>query len=184
MIKELITFLLESFYKHKMVSYVKYQEDIYINSQNDNPYYQVSIDSDGSRLDKQITEGIITLQYNITVLGREKEIITAQDNALHIFLDVLEYMQNKKDNLSVHDYSVLSLSEYTDDKASGIRATLQLAVPSPINLCEYMDNIDEEKEIAIKENTLEMEGNDPCTSSKNESFSDDKEITLKPIKIF
>lgn len=181
MIKQLVDLLLESFYKHKMVSFVKYQEDIYINAQNDNDYYQVSIESDGDRLEKQITEGILTIEYNITILGRE-DVLTAQDNSLHILLDTLEYLQAQY-NLNVRDYSVLSLSNYTDDRASGIRATVQFTIPSPLNLCEYMDNFDEDKIIPIHENDLELDSSDSCTNSYNKTDSDN-DITLNPIKLF
>lgn len=183
MIKQLVNYLKDTFYKNKLVNTVKYQSQILINQQPTNQYYEVSIDDDNI-INNNITEGILTIQFNITILGRENDILTAQDNALHIALDVMEYIYNDNKQISIHDYSILALSEYTDDKASGVRLTLELIIPSPINLCEYKDNFDENKKIEEKENELILNDSDECTNSNNQSYSDNKEITLNPIKLF
>ena len=58
--------------------------------------------------------------------------------------------------LRVYDYSLLTLARYTDDSSAGVKLSLTLEMPSPVNLCTLDDNFndepykdDEDKEIDI-----------------------------------
>lgn len=181
MIKQLTEYILNSLFKHKLINTVKYQDESLINAQASNKYYEAVVDSQ-SVLNKQIQEGVLTIEYNITILGNGSDTLTVQDNCLHIALDLMEYIENDNHQLRVHDYSVISLDDYTDDKADGIRLTLSLYIPNPINLCEYQDNFDEEKKPDTEE-TVDLTNGDECTNERNNE-STDNEITLNPIKLF
>lgn len=183
MILELIKYLQDIAKKHKLINYVGYKKSININHQNNVRYFQFIIDSE-ALLEKQVVDGILTLRLNVDVLGfvddgtSEVEI---QDMALHILLDWMEYINNDNEypNLEVYDYSIASYSEYTDDNASGVRCTMQLIIPSPVNICEYKDNfIDKEEEIIDE---IEMIPNTDCSNvilNKEES-----NLILNPIKL-
>lgn len=181
MIAELVNYLLDTAKKHKAVNYVGYKRDLNINDQHNNPYYQFIIETD-SLLEKQIVEGIITLKINIDILGfitEDTNVLKVQDNALHIALDFMEFINNNTEYpLEVRDYSILSFDEYTDDNCSGVNITLQLVIPSPLNICEYEDNFIEKEEPIIEE--LELSNGDDCT---NEKFQYKQGLDLKPIKL-
>ena len=57
------------------------------------------------------------------------------------FIDTQEAFQGI---LSVYDYSILTLSHYTDDNAAGVKLSLVLQMPSPLNWCTLDDNFDDE----------------------------------------
>ena len=181
MIKELTNYLMNVCYKHNGVHTIKYQTERMINQQPTNKYYEVVID-DEPILKSTSTEGIITIEYNIIILGKD-DLLTAQDNALHIGLDVINYIDNAYNiyPIRVQDYSFIGLSDYTDDKAHGVRLTLELVIPNPINLCEY--NFDDDKDFLQEpKEIIDLSDEDECTNVtivKNENNN----ITLNPIKL-
>lgn len=182
MISELITYLMNTAKQHKAVNYVGYKREVNINDQNNTKYYQFIIDNEGL-LEKQIVEGILTLRLNIDVLGfvtSDSNVLGVQDTALHIILDFMEYINNDMEyyNLEVRDYSIASFSEYTDDNCAGIRATIQLIVPSPINICEYKNNFIEKSEEEIP--VIEISNGDECTNTKYNTTSN---LIISPIKL-
>ena len=63
--------------------------------------------------------------------------------------------------LSVYDYSILTLSHFTDDSSAGVKLSLVLQMPSPVNLCTLDDNFndepyeeDDDKEITINDDEI------------------------------
>lgn len=168
--------------QHKAVNKVGYKRQININDQSNEKYFQFIIDNE-SLLEKQLVEGIMTLRLNIDVLGfisSDLTVLDIQDTALHIILDFMEYINNDTTyyNLEVRDYSIASYSEYTDDNCAGVRATIQLIVPNPINICEYRDNfIEKEEEVKV-----EMDIN-PENNCSNTSFNTTSNLILNPIKL-
>ena len=46
--------------------------------------------------------------------------------------------------LSVYDYSILTLARYTDDSSAGVKLSLVLQMPNPVNLCDLENNFDDE----------------------------------------
>lgn len=182
MINELVTYLLDIAKKHKAVNYVGYKRQINLNNQNNTPSFQFIIENDGL-MEKQVVEGIITVRYNIDILGyveKENTVLMVQDNALHIALDFMEYINNTYDYpIEIKDWSILSFSEYTDDNSAGVRVSLKLAIPNPINICEYRDNFIEKEEPILPE--LDLSGSDECTNTK---FTEGKtELNLNPIRL-
>lgn len=183
MISELIQFLLQTAYKHKSVNYVGYKRELDINDQHNTPSFQFLIESDSGFLENQIVEGIITLRLNMDIIGfvgKDASVLDIQDEATHIGFDFIEYIKNQSDfPLEVHDFSFLSLTEYTDDNSSGIRLTIQFVIPSPINLCEYENNFEEKEEPIVEH--LDLSNGDECTESK---FPDKgSKLTLNPIRL-
>ena len=178
MIIQLIDYIQNIAKQHKAVNYTSYKQQIDINHQNNYRYFQFNID-DEVLLEKQLVEGILTARLNIDILGfvtQEQTPLIIQDTALHIMLDVMEYINN--DNLvEIRDYSIVSFSNYTDDNCSGIRCTLQLVIPNPINICEYKDNFIEKEEII--EDELELNPDNECCEYKQMNNN----LILNPIKL-
>lgn len=180
MIKEFINYILDIAKYHKAINYVGYKRNININDGHNTKYYQFIIE-DECFLEKQLIEGILTLRLDIDVMGfvtSDVTVLDVQDNALHILLDVIEFINNG-DMVEVRDYSFISFSEYTDDKASGVRASVQFIIPSPINICEYKDNfIEKEEEVTVD---IDITPSNECS---NTSFiTDENKLILNPIKL-
>ena len=70
-----------------------------------------------------------------------------QNKAFTIAVDILgalDTWDEYKGVLSIHDYSILTLSEYSDDNSSGVKLSVVLEVPSPLNLCSLDENFNDE----------------------------------------
>lgn len=150
MIKDIIDVLKNASLRHKGIKTFKYQGKILINAQGGNRYYQVVVD-DVSYHRLNITTGIFVSEVNMYILGfpsKDKDsILDVQNNAITIACDIMQFIDSQEEYqgvLSVYDYSFLTLANYTDDNAAGVRLTLSLKVPNPINLCEYEDNFNPE----------------------------------------
>lgn len=184
MIKELTDYLLEIAYKHISVERVGYEREININDSHNHKSFQFIIENDSPLLEKQIIEGILTLRLSIDIIGfvdNKTSVIDIQDNALHIALDWMEYINNHEPyNLDIRDYSILALTEYTDDNSSGIRLSLKLAIPNPINICEYEEHFIDKPE--PQEETLDLTNGDECTNSHFNN--EDNTLKLNPLKLF
>ena len=182
MLEQIINYIGSVALKHKAVNTFKYQKRSLINQQNNNAYIEVVIE-DNSYLQQIITHNIFTMTTNINILGFPKddtEILEVQSVAMQIAVEIMAYIEQDQTflgQLSIHDYDILLVSHFTDDDAAGVRLSLELVLPNPINLCTYMDNFDEETDI-IEKPTLDLTQADKAVLSDNK-----KTLSLKPIKL-
>lgn len=144
MIKYIIDSLLDIASKHRKIKYVCYGDRSLFNHSGENESYQFFIE-DVNYL-RQENEGINQLELNCYILGfvdDTKTNLDIQDEALHIWEDIYQYLDNNSDiQISMGDFDLLALSEYTTDKDAGIRITLRLYVPNVVDKCSYLDNFD------------------------------------------
>lgn len=149
MLKDVINILKDISLKHKGVRTFKYQSDIYNNAQNNHKYYQVYVD-DVSLHELNITRNIFKASFEVYILGFTDDnntILDVQNNAYTIAADIMAYIDTQeafKGILRVYDYSILTVSHYTDDNAAGVKLSLVLEMPSPVNLCTLEDNFNDE----------------------------------------
>lgn len=149
MLKDVINILKDISLRHKGVCTFKYQSDILNNAQNNHKYYQVYVD-DISLHQLNITTNIFKAEFQIYVLGfvdDDNDVLEVQNNAYTIAADIVAYIDTQEafqGILSVYDYSILTLSHYTDDNAAGVKLSLVLEMPSPVNLCTLDDNFNDE----------------------------------------
>lgn len=166
MLKDIINIIKEVSLKHKGVKTFKYQSDDLNNAQNNHKYYQVYVD-DISLHQLNITTNIFKAEFQVYVLGfvdDENDVLTVQNNAYTIAADIVAYIDTQEafqGVLSVYDYSILTLSHYTDDNAAGVKLSLVLEMPSPVDLCSLEDNFNDEpfedepdKEIDLNEEEI------------------------------
>lgn len=176
MLKDVVNILKDISLRHKGVRTFRYQSDILNNAQNNHKYYQVYVD-DVSLHELNITTNIFKARFEVYVLGfvdSETTILEVQNNAYTIAADILAYIDTQdtyKGVLSVYDYSILTLSHYTDDDAAGVKLSLVLEVPSPVDLCTLEDNFNDEP--------YEDEPDAEITINDKEVG----DIDLKPIKL-
>lgn len=176
MLKDIINILKDISLRHKGVRTFKYQSDILNNAQNNHKYYQVYVD-DVSLHELNITTNIFKARFEIYILGftdDDNPILDVQNNAYTIACDIMAYIDTQdsfKGVLRVYDYSILTLSHYTDDDAAGVKLSLVLEMPSPVDLCTLDDNFNDEP--------YEDEPDAEITINDDEVG----EITLNPIKL-
>ena len=72
------------------------------------------------------------------------------------YIDVMEAL---KGVLRVYDYSILTVSHYTDDNAAGVKLSLVLQMPSPLNWCELDDNFDDEEHEEEPDHEIDVDEN-------------------------
>lgn len=149
MLKDIVEIIKNTALMHKAVHTFRYQGDDLNNAQNNHEYYQVYLD-DISYHQLNITTNIFRVEFNLYILGfvdDDNPILDVQNNAYTIAADIIAKIDTDEANrgvLSVHDYSIVTLSRYTDDKSAGVKLSLVLAMPSPVNLCVLEDNFNDE----------------------------------------
>lgn len=151
MLKDVIEIIRGVALRHKKVYTFRYQDDMLNNSQNNYPGYQVYV-SDTSMHQLNITTNIFKAEFQIYVLGHAtgesgNTILDVQNDAYTIAVDIMamiDTLEAYRGILSVYDYSILVLSHYTDDDSAGVKLSLVLEMPSPLNWCELDDNFDDE----------------------------------------
>lgn len=149
MLKDVINILKDISLRHKGVRTFKYQSDIYNNAQNNHKYFQVYVD-DVSLHELNITTNIFKARFEVYILGfvdDDTTILDVQNNAYTIACDIMAYideLEALKGVLRVYDYSILTVSHYTDDDAAGVKLSLVLEMPNPVDLCTLEDNFNDE----------------------------------------
>lgn len=176
MLKDVINILKDISLRHKGVRTFKYQSDIYNNAQNNHQYYQVYVD-DISLHELNITTNIFKARFEIYILGftdDENTILDVQNNAYTIACDIMAYIDTKSDFkgvLRVYDYSILTVSHYTDDNAAGVKLSLVLEMPNPVDLCTLEDNFNDEPYEDEPDKEIDL------------NISEIGDIDLKPIEL-
>lgn len=149
MLKDVIDILKDISLRHKGVRTFRYQGDDLNNAQNNYKGFQVYVD-DISHHQLNITTNIFRAEFEIYVLGHvddENPVLEIQNDAYTIACDIMAYIDTKPEFynvLSVYDYDILTLSRYTDDSTAGVKLSLVLQMPSPVNLCTLDDNFNDE----------------------------------------
>lgn len=151
MLKDVIDILENISLRHKGVRTFRYQGDDLNNAQNNHEGYQVYVD-DISLHELNITTNIFKAKFEIYILGfptseSGNTVLDVQNNAYTIAVDIMGKIDTDeayRGILSVYDYSILTLARYTDDSSAGVKLSLVLQMPSPLNLCTLDDNFNDE----------------------------------------
>lgn len=167
MIKNLINAIKEVAEHIKNVKSFNYEGADLINCQNNNATVQVWIEDD-IFVEFIVTKDLIKIQMNIDILDNIRdgeENVDVHDRTNKIAIVLIKLLEEKYKNiLSVYDYNLLNVSHYTDDDLFGVRMSLYLTMPSPINFCNINDFIDElneyykeeDKDIDIKKPEIDI----------------------------
>lgn len=168
MLTDIINIIKDVSLRHKGVRTFRYQADKLNNAQNNYGTYQVYVD-DVSLHQLNITTNIFKAELEVYVLSQPdgtsgNTILDVQNNAYTIACDIIAYIDTQdafKGILSVYDYSILTLSHYSDDDSAGVKLSLVLQMPNPVNLCTLDENFndepydeDDDKEIDINEDEV------------------------------
>lgn len=164
MLKDIIEALRHVSLTHKGVYTFRYQGDDLNNAQNNYRGYQVYVD-DISLHQLNITTGIFKVEFQVYVLGHPtgesgNTVLDVQNNAYTIACDIMAKIDSDeayRGILSVYDYSILTLSHYTDDNTAGVKLSLVLQMPSPLNWCTLDENFDEEEHQEEQDHEIDID---------------------------
>lgn len=176
MLKDVIEILKNASLRHKGVYTFRYQGDDLNNAQNNYKMYQVYVD-DISLHQLNITTNIFKVEFQIYILGfvnEDKTILDVQDDAYTIAVDIMAFIDSQEEYqgiLSVYDYDILTLSHYTDDSSAGVKLSLVLQMPSPLNWCTLSENFDDEPHEEEEDHKIDV---------PTDEVGD---ITINPIKL-
>ena len=149
MLKDVIDILKDVSLRHKGVYTFRYQGEDLNNAQNNYKMFQVYVD-DVSLHELNITTNIFKARFEIYIIGfvhDDKTVLDIQNDAYTIACDIMAYIDTQEafqGILSVYNYSILTISHYTDDNAAGVKLSLVLEMPNPVNLCTLDDNFNDE----------------------------------------
>jgi hypothetical protein len=176
MLKDVIEILKNASLRHKGVYTFRYQGDDLNNAQNNYKMYQVYVD-DISLHQLNITTNIFKVEFQIYILGfvnEDKTILDVQDDAYTIAVDLMAFIDSQDEFqgvLSVYDYSILTLSRYGDDSSAGVKLSLVLQMPSPLNWCTLSENFDDEPHKEEEDHKIDVDTNEVG------------DITINPIRL-
>lgn len=179
MLKDVIDIIKNVSLRHKAVNSFFYKSSILTNAQGNNKSYQVIVDDTNlSQLLITSSPDVFTLTLDIYIIGfveTSGTILDVQDNAYDIAIQIVTKLQNideYKGIIEIHDYSILTLSHWTDDDSAGVKLTIEMRVP--IGVCDIDDYFDDEpKDISETDMEIDLSGNTTY----------DNTITLNPIKL-
>lgn len=181
MINDIINIIQTTALKHIAVKSFKYQKRIMINQQGNNRYFQVILED--NMYMSNINEGKFKCTANIDILGFPhkdgKTIIShIQDTAFSIAVALIWYINsnNQYQNIiNINNYDILTLSNFTDDNAAGVRLTLDLILPNPLNICTVYDDFDEDN--------MEVEDTDEIIVIPPYDETNINNLNIHPIKL-
>ena len=174
--KDVVNVIKDALSRFKGVNFVKYTGNDLINQQNNNKTLQCWID-DISLHQFNLTTNIVKAEYQIYILGFPENtpdsILDVQDRCYNAAINVMAYIDTRdelKGLVSLYDYSILTLSHFSDDSSAGVKLSLVLSIPNGVDMCTMDDNFGEpytpepDKEIDLNINEI-------------------GDITLKPIEL-
>lgn len=177
MIKNLVEAIKEQAEHIKNVKHFNYEGADLINAQNNNSTIQIWIEDD-IFTEYLVTKDLVKVQMNIDILdniGDDEEKVDVHDRTTKIAIVLIKLIEeNYKNILSVYDFNMLNVSNYTDDDLFGTRMSLYLTMPYPINFCNINEFIDE---------LNEYEKNEDKEITINKPEIDIDNININPIKL-
>lgn len=179
--KDVVNVIKDALSRFKGVNFVKYTGNDLINQQNNNKTLQCWID-DISLHQFNLTTNIVKAEYQIYILGFPENtpdsILDVQDRCYNAAINVMAYIDTRdelKGLVSLYDYSILTLSHFSDDSSAGVKLSLVLSIPNGVDMCTMEDNFGEPyKEEEDKKIDLDVD---------EVGDIDLKPIRLKPNKI-
>lgn len=165
MIKSIVSTIKDVCLRHKGVETFRYQQDFSNNAQHNYATYQCYLDSI-SYHQLNITTNIFRSEVQLYILAQPQEggktVEDIQDEAFTIAVDIMGYIDTKpqfQGIMSVYDYSILTIADYTAQRSAGVKLSLVLQLPNPLNLCTIDDNFgeySEDEETPINITTIKL----------------------------
>lgn len=176
--KQVTDIIINTLKRFKGVNYVKYTSDDLINQQNNHNTIQCWVD-DVTLHQFNLTQNIAKVEYQIYVLGftdgtSGNTVLDIQDKCYDVALYTLAYLDINEDFkglVSVYDYSILTLSRFSDDSSAGVKLSLVLTIPNGVNYCEIDEHFNDEPYPEEQDHEIDVPDNEVGT------------IDINPIKL-
>lgn len=165
--KQVTNIILDALSRFKDINCVRYQGDDFNNAQHNYPLLQAYVDNVQFH-QFNLTTNIVKAEYNIYILGKtenntNEEVLDVQDKAYNAAINVMAYIDTRKELeglVSVYDFSILSLANYTAQRNAGVKLSLVLEIPNGVNICEMDNNfgepIEPEKDEELDLNPIDL----------------------------
>lgn len=175
--KQVVDIIVDTLSRFKGVNFVKYQGDDLNNQQQNYKTLQCYVD-DISLHQFNLTTNIVKAEYQIYILGfptneSGNQVLDIQDRCYDVAIYTLAMIDNHPDFkgiVRVYDYSILTLSRYSEQSNAGVKLSVVLEIPNGVDLCQLDDMFGE-----------------PYTPEEDKEIdlNDDEvgDITLTPIKL-
>lgn len=165
--KQVTDIISDTLKRFKGVKFVRYSGEDLINQQQNFNTIQCWID-DVTLHQFNLTTNIVKVEYQIYVLGFPDDtsgntVLDVQDKCYDVAIYTLAYLDNNdefKGIVRVYDYSIMTLSRYSEQSNAGVKLSLVLEIPNGVNLCELDEHFgepysgDTDTEITINENEV------------------------------
>ena len=165
--KQVTEIIIDTLKRFKGVNFVKYQGDDLNNQQNNYKTLQCYID-DISLHEFNLETNIVKARYEIYILGfptgeSGNTVLDVQDKCYNAAIYTMAMIDNNplfQGIVSLYDYSILTLSRYTEQSNAGVKLSIVLKIPNGVDLCQlgdmFGDPYQEEKddEIDIDNNEI------------------------------
>ena len=161
------------------IKFFRYDGVDYINAQNNNHTIQIWVEAN-IYSEYLITKDMVKVQLNIDILdklyqGDDK--LTVHNNTTKIAIVLIKLLERNL-NIHIYDYSLMNLSDFSDDELYGTRISLDILIGSPVNECnidEYIDTynkydeyIDDDIEVKLPEINIDEIDINPVKLKRNE----------------
>lgn len=148
--KQVTDMIIDTLSRFKGVNYVRYTGDDLINQQNNHKTLQCWVD-DVSFHQFNLTQNTAKVEYQIYILGfadgtSGNTVLDVQDKCYDVALYTLAYLDTKEEFrgiVSLYDYSILTLSRFTEQSNAGVKLSVVLTIPNGVNLCELDEHFGE-----------------------------------------
>lgn len=160
MIKILVDNILQMAEKIKDIGSARYEREDLINAQGNNQTVQLIVED--SIYVTYSADNRVMATVNVDVLDNLYQSDIKQDKqdkcARIAFALVLLINLKLFNAMNVYDYSILTLSEYSNDKLVGVRLTLNIMMPPMVTVCDLDELYIEDKTIEdyLKKNDFEI----------------------------
>lgn len=175
MIKNIIDTFYHISEKHKLIRSFKYGQVTKKQGIGEENHPLVFLEDPIYLGDTRLRQGQVECVVNFEVLLTPQafknwnvEQLTVEDCqniAYHIALNfvakIRDMYENDETSMEVKDYNFITLENYYDNNASGVRCTMTLLIPNPINFCDLDEHFDENKEFNVKDYLSDINTDDP-----------------------
>ena len=152
MYKDLINIIKDVCLRYKGVKTFKYQDIFLNNASNNYATLQVYLsDTTHHNLNISYQPQIFKAEFTLYILDiptkDEEGILNVQDKCYDAALNIIAKLDNLEEYqgiLRVHDYSIMTISHYSDDDSAGVMLSLELEIPIGVNLCDVDNNFNDE----------------------------------------
>ena len=174
MIRYIVNYFLKAAKEHNEVNGFTYGYPDKVLGNGDDFYPHIYLEEPIYISSGKISEGVVSIELNLDILCNDKREskIKNQRKAEKICYDIISYINTKENTigLKIGSWSMLSLSNFTDDASFGVRVSLNCTAYNELNYCTVDDNFDEDNNLMEEDILDEIKTEDPVACNTSFTF--------------